>query len=202
MSSPQDLRRALPTSFRGYDRERTEMLMQALAHEVESVKAEREDLRRQLAQAQKELEEHRVRSRAVADALVSAQQIAAEVRAQAEAELAEQERRVADVREQAESEASEVREQARHEATEIVRESRLRADRVVDEVADALKGYRVDTDHFLDEARKKLDMLVQNTLERIPASAAPAPAVEAEAQADAAPAADADEPPANATVAA
>ncbi|HEY2388545.1 MAG TPA: hypothetical protein VGK30_16435, partial [Candidatus Binatia bacterium] len=182
------------------DRERTDMLMQALADEVKTLKAESEGLRRQLAAAAAELEQHRERTRAVADALVNAQQAAGEVRAQAEAERAEQQQTVAGVKEAAAAEAAATRERARQEATEIVRESRLRADRVIDEVAVALTGYREDTDHFLDDARQKLDTLVQGVLERIPASAAPAPA-EAEVQAEA-PAADADEPPADAIVAA
>jgi cell division septum initiation protein DivIVA len=192
MSSPKDLRHALPTSFRGYDRERTNMLMQALADEVKSVKTERDELRRQLAETAQELEEHRGRSQAVSDALVTAQHLAAGLRAQAEADRVEQERRIDEVREQAEGEAAEIREQARHEATEIVRESRIRADRVIDEVAVALTGYREDTDLFLDGARQKLDTLVQGILERIPASAAPA-APEAEPEA---PVEEADEPPA------
>jgi cell division septum initiation protein DivIVA len=200
MSKPKDLRHALPIGFRGYDRERTERLVQTIADEVVWVKEERDELRAQLDKVTRELEEHRQRTRAVADALVSAQQVAADVRAHAEAELAEQESRIAGVREQAEAEATEVREQARHDATEIVRESRLRADRVIDDVADALTGYRADTDHYLDDARQKLDTLVQSVLERIPASAAPAP-VELEVPAET-PEAEADEPPADAVVAA
>jgi cell division septum initiation protein DivIVA len=198
MSSPKDLRHAIPTTFRGYDRERTNAVMQALGDEIKSVKWERDDLRRRLEEAAAELEDHRERSRAVADALVSAQEVAAGVRAQAEAERAEQQREVAGVKDAASADASAIRERARHEATEIVRESRIRADRVIDEVAVALTGYREDTDHYLDDARTKLDTLVQGVLERIPASAAPAP-VEAEPELEAP---EADEPPAAAVVAA
>jgi len=200
MSSPRDLRQALPTSFRGYDRDRTDALMRALADEVRSVTTERDGLRRQLDEVTRELEDHRERSRAVADALVSAQQVAAQVRAEAEAEKAEQQREAASVKDAASVEASEIREQARQDATEIVRESRIRADRVVDEVAIAIKGYHEDTDEFLDDARTRLDTLVQAVLERIPATAAPV-LVEDEVQAEA-PVAEADEPPADAVVAA
>jgi cell division septum initiation protein DivIVA len=200
MSSPKDLRHAIPTTFRGYDRERTNTVMQALADELKSLKWERDELGRQLDEATRELAEHRERSRAVADALVSAQQVAADVRAQSEAERAEQQREVAGIKDAAEAEAMEIREHARQEATEIVRESRVRADRVVDEVAIAIKGYHEDTDEFLDDARTRLDTLVQVVLERIPATAAPVP-VEVEAPVEA-PVADADEPPADAVVAA
>ena len=200
MSSPKDARHSIPTSFRGYDRARTDALMRALAEEVRSAEFECEHLRRQLEETTAELTEHRERSRAVAEALVSAQQVAADVRAQADAERADQQREVAGLKDAAEAEAMEIREHARQEATEIVRESRVRADRVVDEVAIAIKGYHEDTDEFLDEARMRLDTLVQVVLERIPATAAPAPA-EVEVPAEA-PVAEADEPPADAVVAA
>jgi len=200
MSSPKNARHSIPTSFRGYDRARTDALMRALAEEVRSVQWQCDDLRRQLEEATAELEEHRERSRAVADALVSAQQVAADVRAQAEAEIAERQREAAGLKDAAEADALEIREHARQEATEIVRESRVRADRVVDEVAIAIKGYHEDTDEFLDDARTRLDTLVQVVLERIPATAAPVP-VEVEVPVEA-PVAEADEPPADAVVAA
>jgi cell division septum initiation protein DivIVA len=200
MSSSKDKRLDLPSAFRGYDRAATDDLVRRLEVELDALLSERSKLRSELEATSGELEQLRRRESAVTDALVSAQQVAAGVRAQAEAERAEQHREVAGLKDAAAVEATEIREHARQEATEIVRESRVRADRVVDEVAIALKGYHADTDEFLDEARTRLDTLVQGVLERIPATAAP---VQAEADAPAeTPAAEAGEPPADAIVAA
>ena len=181
-----DLRPDLPTSFRGYDRAATDALLAKLDDARLVLVRERDELRREVESLRHDVEQHRERTQAVADALVTAQMVANELRAKAEGDLAEERRELAASKERLEHEADELRERARHEATEIVRESRVRADRVIDEVAHALRNYRTDTDEFLEEARLRLDSLVQEVLERMPASV-PAPPLEVEIDVEAAP---------------
>ena len=154
---------------------------------------ERDDLWRQVNDLTTDVEEYRKRSDAVADALVTAQRIALDLRANAEAEIAEQKREVDGQQALAEAEiaerereveaereklvdvGNEIRAEARADATEIVREARIRADRLIDEVLDALRVYEDDADGFLSESRTRLVSLVRELIERIPGSAPSVP---------------------------
>jgi len=183
----------LPVGFRGYDRARADALIAKLEEHSAALGRERDDLWRQVNDLTRDVEEYRQRSEAVADALVTAQRIALDLRAAAEAEIAEQRREVdgvfavgeadlADQRRELEGEreklvdvGNEIRAEAREDATEIVREARIRADRLIDEVLDALRSYEGDTDEFLSDSRTKLVSLVRELIDRIPGSAPAAP---------------------------
>jgi cell division septum initiation protein DivIVA len=183
----------LPVGFRGYDRASTDALFTQLFERNVALGRERDDLRRQLEDLTRDVEDYRKRSEAVADALVTAQRIAIDLRASAEAEIAEQRREAEELlafaeaeldeeRRELESEraklvdvGNEIRTEAREEATEIVREARIRADRLIDEVLDALRVYEGSTDEFLSESRTKLVSLVRELIDRIPGTAPSSP---------------------------
>jgi cell division septum initiation protein DivIVA len=183
----------LPVGFRGYDRASTDALVANLVERSAVLTRERDDLRQQVSDLTGDVEEYRKRSDAVADALVTAQRMALDLRANAEAEIAEQkreidglrasievdlaerERAIAAEREKLVDVGNEIRSEARADATEIVREARIRADRLIDEVLDALRVYEDDADGFLSESRTRLVSLVRELIERIPGSAPSVP---------------------------
>jgi len=188
----------LPVGFRGYDRASTDALLAKLDERNAALTRERDDLWRQVNDLTNDVEEYRKRSDAVADALVTAQRMALDLRANAEAEIAEQKREVDSQKALAEAEiaereravdaeleklvdaGNEIRAEARADATEIVREARIRADRLIDEVLDALRVYEDDADGFLSESRTRLVSLVRELIERIPGSAPSVPEEPAE----------------------
>jgi cell division septum initiation protein DivIVA len=183
----------LPVGFRGYDRASTDALLAKLDEKRAALARERDELRQQLEDLTRDVEEYRKRSDAVADALVTAQRMALDLRANAEAEIAEQRREAEGLLAEAEAEiaererdlaaereklvdaGNEIRAEARADATEIVREARIRADRLIDEVLDALRAYEDDADGFLSESRTRLVSLVRELIDRIPGSAPAAP---------------------------
>lgn len=193
MARRSDAPHDLPVGFRGYDRASTDALLAKLVERGAVLTRERDDLSRQVEDLTRDVEEYRKRSDAVADALVTAQRIALDLRANAEAEIAEQKREVDGLRESAETEiaerereveaereklvdaGNEIRAEARADATEIVREARIRADRLIDEVLDALRAYEDDTDGFLSDSRTRLVSLVRELIDRIPGTAPVAP---------------------------
>ena len=193
MARRSDAQHDLPVGFRGYDRASTDALLAKLDERGVALARERDDLSRQVADLKRDVEEYRQRSEAVADALVTAQRMALDLRANAEAEIAEQQRRAEELQALAEAEinererqvesereklvdaGNEIRAEARADATEIVREARIRADRLIDEVLDALRAYEEDTDGFLSDSRTRLVSLVRELIERIPGTAPAAP---------------------------
>jgi cell division initiation protein len=210
----------LPVGFRGYDRASTDALLAKLVERGAALTRERDDLWRQVNDLTNDVEDYRKRSEAVADALVTAQRMALDLRANAEAEIAEQKREVeselavvqaeiAEREREVESErdklvdvGNEIRADARADATEIVREARIRADRLIDEVLDALRAYEDDTDGFLSDSRSRLVSLVRELIERIPGTAPAAPAEPDEVETEIVAEADqADEPAADSAAA-
>ena len=215
MARRSDVPHDLPVGFRGYDRASTDALLAKLDERSAALLRERDELWQQVNDLTQDVNEYRQRSEAVADALVTAQRMALDLRVSAEAEIAEQRREVDGLRASAESElaererevesereklvdvGNEIRAEARADATEIVREARIRADRLIDEVLDALRAYEEDADGFLSDSRTRLVSLVRELIDRIPGTAPVAPEeqpaeVETEivAEADAAPVAD------------
>ena len=189
MARRSDVPHDLPVGFRGYDRASTDALLAKLDERSAALLRERDELWQQVNDLTQDVNEYRQRSEAVADALVTAQRMALDLRVSAEAEIAEQRREVDGLRASAESElaererevesereklvdvGNEIRAEARADATEIVREARIRADRLIDEVLDALRAYEDDADGFLSESRTRLVSLVRELIERIPGSA-------------------------------
>lgn len=174
MSTARDSQ-SLPTGFRGYDRSATDSFLADLERRHTALAAERDSLRRRLDELTGELEQHRSRSQAVADALVTAQKVALDLREAALAEIEEERRDVEDERRRLVDEGLAIRTEARQEATEIVREARIRADRLIEEIVAALADYQRETDEFVTGTRERLTSLVHDLLNRIPGSA-PEPA--------------------------
>ena len=84
----------LPVGFRGYDRASADALIAKIEERSAALGRERDGLWQQVNDLTRDVEEYRKRSEAVADALVTAQRIALDLRASAEAEIAEQRREV------------------------------------------------------------------------------------------------------------
>jgi cell division septum initiation protein DivIVA len=158
----------LPVAFRGYDRDATD---EAIAKLEKRHARERDDLNRQIESLVQEVESHRLRATAVADALVTAQKMAMDLRTKAEADIEELRRDVEKEREALVEEGAAIKAEARQEATEIVREARIRADRLIDELVSVLEEYQRDTDEFVSGTREQLNSLVSDLLGRIPGSA-------------------------------
>ncbi len=165
----------LPGALRGYDREATDALLAEHERRHEAIARERDDLLRQIDELRTELTGHRGRVQAVAEALVTAQQAAADLRSSAAADAEAERMSVAAERQKLVEEGAAIRADARQEATEIVREARVRAERLAHEVVAALREYQLETDQFLDRTRERLDSLVGDLVGRIPASAPEAP---------------------------
>jgi len=175
-----DSERELPVGFRGYDRDATD---EAFSKLEKRHARERDELNRQIESLVKEVETHRQRATAVADALVTAQKMAMDLRASAETEIDELRRQVESEREALVEEGAAIKAEARQEATEIVREARIRADRLIGELVTVLEEYRRDTDAFVSGTSERLHSLVSDLLGRIPGSAPDLPATPDEADA-------------------
>ncbi len=171
MSTTSESQRELPVGFRGYDRTATDALLARLEEGHRALAGERDALRVQVEKLTRELGQNQERMRVVADALVTAQLIAVNLRESAEADIENERREAAEERQRMVDEGAAIRAKARQQATEIIREARIRADRLIDEVVAALVEYRRDTDQFLDGTRERLDSLVHDLLDRIPGSA-------------------------------
>ncbi|HEU5363542.1 MAG TPA: DivIVA domain-containing protein [Gaiellaceae bacterium] len=177
----------VPLRFRGYDRAAAGTLFAALEQRQRMLAQERDDLRLRVEELAEELEQHRTRAQAVADALVTAQKIAVDLRTAAEADIEEERRGVAEEREHLLDEGATIRADARQEATEIVREARIRADRLIEEIVAALNVYQHEAEDFVSGSGERLTSLVHELLTRMPGSAPELPpeledGVEAEAE--------------------
>lgn len=155
LEQPPDLRK---TVFRGYERRSTDELVAKLAWSSHVLTAERDGLRTRIEELERELEGERARSHAVADALVTAQALAAEVRAAAEREVAESLRV-----------ATAAKEDALREAEEILRAARSKADAFVAEMEQDVRDRQHEAEHVLDNTKDRLAALVRDLLERVPA---------------------------------
>ena len=173
MSKGHESKRDLPVGFRGYDRDATD---EAFASLEKRHARERDDLNRQIESLVQEVESHRLRATAVADALVTAQKMAMDLRTKAEADIEELRAEVEKEREALVEEGAAIKAEARQEATEIVREARIRADRLIGELVAVLETYQRDTDEFVTGTREQLNSLVSDLLGRIPGSAPDLPA--------------------------
>jgi cell division septum initiation protein DivIVA len=187
MSYEYEPQEGLPVGFRGYRRKETDAYVAGLHQTYTTLLREKSELQRQVEGLKASIDEHDSRTRAVADALVTAQLVAEDIRVAAEAEI-ERERHdvVADrnrlaeelaaERQQLVDEGAAIRAEAHQAAAEIVREARVRGERLIEEVLSSIDEYQRETDHFLGGKRERLGSLVRDLLGRIPGSAPPAPA--------------------------
>jgi cell division septum initiation protein DivIVA len=175
---------SIPVGFRGYDRTATDAVLAALEKHSSELARERDELTAKVDELLRELEQRRSLEQAVADALVSAQMAAGDIRLAAEREVSERRREVEEEREKLVEEGTAIRATARREATEIVREARLRAERMIEEVLAALEELQHETDVFVGGTRERLSTLVGDLLQRLPGSAPEQPAAPAPSEAD------------------
>jgi DivIVA domain-containing protein len=85
--TPLDVRRyELPRAMRGYDVERVNRFREQVAEEIERLLRQNQDLETKAKNFHEQLRAFRERDKALNDALVSAQQLRAEIREQAERE--------------------------------------------------------------------------------------------------------------------
>jgi cell division septum initiation protein DivIVA len=173
----------LGSSFRGYDRAQTDGFLQRLEDSFHKLTSERDALRtkaeeaeRRAASLETELAQHRERQQAVADALITAQSLANEVRAAAEQEVADDRREAATAKGEALQEAAEIRAKAQQEAAELLRDARTRADRLIDDVQRGIREQQHEAEHLLDDTKERLGSLVRDLLSRLEPEAGSAPA--------------------------
>jgi len=172
----------LGSSFRGYDRAQTDAFLQRLEDSFHKLTSERDALRskaeeaeRRAASLEQELAEHRARQQAVADALVTAQSLANEVRSAAEQEVADERRDAAMAKGEALQESAEIRAKAQQDAAELLREARARADRLVEDVQRGIREQQHEAEHLLDDTKERLGSLVRDLLSRLEPEAGSAP---------------------------
>ena len=139
--TPYDIRQQQFTrSFRGFEPREVDEFKQQVAEEVERLVREAAHAQERLRLVEEQLTVYREREAAMNEALVAAQQLRGEVRAQAEREAAL-------VLREAEAEAARVLERGRHDER-LVRE---RADSAARQLASYLAGFRALLHRHLGE---------------------------------------------------
>lgn len=146
--TPVDVRRMeFPKGLRGYDQARVDDFREQVADELERLTRLNQDLEAQVRSLTEQLRGFRDRDKALNDALVSAQQLRAEVR------------------DQSERESQLVLREARSEADRIVQEAQMDAMRYADQIAllarmrrGYLKQFRVMLERQLAEIAAEEDV--------------------------------------------
>jgi DivIVA domain-containing protein len=146
--TPVDVRRMeFPKALRGYDTARVDDFREQVAEELERLTRVNQDLDGQVRSLTEQLRGFRDRDKALNDALVSAQQLRA------------------DVREQSEREAQLILREARSEADRIVQEAQMDAMRFADQLSllarmrrGYLKQFRVMLERQLAEVAAEEDV--------------------------------------------
>ncbi len=167
LERPPDLR----VAFRGYERAATDSFLSKLEESFHKLTSERDGLKSRNAELELELEQHRTRALAVADALITAQTLAREVRAAAEREVEGNRAEAAAAKAEAITEAAELRAKAQQESAEILRNARTEADRLVEDVQKGIRDRQHEAEHILDDTKARLGSLVRDLLERLPGDA-------------------------------
>lgn len=148
--TPLDIRRYdFGSALRGYDRSRVDQFRDQVAEEVERLIRRQQELEGKLQSFHEQLRAFRERDKAMNDALVSAQQLRAEIR------------------EQAERESQLILREARADAERLVDGLRLEARRVEDEIAALSRSRRA----YLSQLRAMVERQMHE-LEAAEASAA------------------------------
>jgi DivIVA domain-containing protein len=146
--TPVDVRRMeFPKSMRGYDQGRVDLFREQVADELERLTRVNQDLDATVRSLTDQLRGFRDRDKALNDALVSAQQLRA------------------DVREQSEREAQLILREARSEAEQVMQVARAEAVRFTDQIAllarmrrGYLKQFRVMLERQLAEIAAEEDV--------------------------------------------
>lgn len=172
-AKPLDAPPELPVSFRGYERKSTDDFLRNLEESFHNLSAERDTLRTRIEELEDEVAHYRSRSQAVADALISAQTLAAEIRSNAQHRVESQLHEAESVKNSALVEAAEVRARAEREAADKEREAQARADRLFDDAQRGIREQQHEAEHILDSAKERLGALVSDLLGKVPAHGEP-----------------------------
>jgi cell division initiation protein len=158
---------------RGYDVEGTDAFLSRLEKSFHELTTERDALKRQVAALEQELVHHREQHEAVAEALITAQTLARDVRTSAEAEVENDRAEAAAARASAESDAAEIRAKALQDAETILAEANLQSAKLVEQMQEDVRAKQHEAETILDDAKTKVQNLVHELLDRLPADRAP-----------------------------
>ena len=174
MARRSDVPHDLPVGFRGYDRASTDALLAKLDERSAALLRERDELWQQVNDLTQDVNEYRQRSEAVADALVTAQRMALDLKANAIAEIEEQKREVEAERAVAEAEIAErrrevdgLRASAESELAEREREVESEREKLVDVGNEIRAEARADATEIVREARIRADRLIDEVLDAL-----------------------------------
>ena len=148
--------------LRGYERVETDTFLKRVAADYEAVWMEREGLKKRLAEVESQLHAQREREALVADALITAERGAAEIRAAASEQAAA-------LRAEAELAAQEIRQDADAEARALIGEAQTMRRRLEEEAAHELERHETEVERLQrlsQETRENLSNLLIDTLQR------------------------------------
>jgi cell division septum initiation protein DivIVA len=194
----------LPTSFRGYDREKIDQYLEQVEAGYLGLAAERDDFREQVEDLTRQLKRYRKREDSVTEQLARAEQVAAGMKVQAQKEIEEQRAELADDRRALEIEQAKVLRQnellkttaqeeadtllanARAKADALVTNARLEADSVVTnataeaerktyELTARANAEREAAARVLDDTRARLAAMVTDLIKQLPVGTAGTP---------------------------
>ncbi len=165
---------AFPTALRGYDREATDAFLRKLEEAFSGLIKQRNELRAEVEKAngrvtelEAEVADHRKKTQAVGDALITAQELADRARARANVEREEILRGVEGARDEARRHADAIRADASRQAAEIIREAQVTAERLIVEARSGIEQRRLEAESFLDDTRERLGSLVRDLIGRV-----------------------------------
>jgi cell division septum initiation protein DivIVA len=169
--TPRPLERPpdLKVGRRGYDVAATDAFLARLEKSFHELTTERDALKEHVGELEQELVQHREQHDAVADALITAQTLAREVRARAEAEVESDRAEAAAAKTIAESEAAQIKAKAEEEAAAIVANAQVESAKLVGQMQEDVRAKQHEAETILDDAKSKVESLVHELLDRLPA---------------------------------
>ena len=172
--SPRPLDRPpdLTIGRRGYDVAATDAFLGRLEQGFHELTTERDALKRRVDELEQELVRHREQHDAVADALITAQTLAREVRARAEAEVASDRAEAAQAKASAEKDAAAIRAKAQQDADVLLAEAKVQSAQLVDQMQEDVRAKQHEAETILDDAKARVESLVHELLDRLPAEQA------------------------------
>jgi cell division septum initiation protein DivIVA len=172
--TPRPLERPpdLTIGRRGYDVAATDAFLGRLEQSFHELTTERDALKQQVAALEKELVHHREQHDAVADALITAETLAREVRSRADAEVESDRAEAAAAKESAESDAAEIRANAQRDADTLLAEAKVQSAKLVDQMQEDVRTKQHEAETILDDAKARVESLVHELLDRLPAEQA------------------------------
>jgi cell division septum initiation protein DivIVA len=159
VETPRPLERPpdLTIGRRGYDVPATDAFLARLEVSFHELTTERDALKQQVAALEQELVHHREQHDAVADALITAETLAREVRSRAEAEIENDRAEAAASRQSAESEAAEIRAKAQQDADAILAEAKVQSAKLVEQMQEDVRTKQHEAESILDDAKARVE---------------------------------------------